>query len=300
MMKAFSMSILACAGVLVGGASAQQIIFSDNFDDETNSGWTYLNRNGIEEIADALWVETGGRLEQQTPNYDFPRDTTVNDPVLGAIALAPQTVGGHYSISAEFTSLESGNTFQDQDFVFGYLDENNFFMLETIPSGLNVFHVLDGDRMLVAQGPIAFTHDPNTVVLEHNAETGEVIATYGDAAPVTFSDPIFIREGANQVGVGSNNDAFAIDHFTITQLGSPAPDPSPKITAFSYHSEEGSASLSWISEAGVLYTVSRSFDLELWDDLEDSVAGLAGTTTFSDSAGGLRAFYRVSVTPTGP
>ena len=298
-MKAFSMLMLACAGILVGGARAQQIIFSDNFDDGTNSGWTYLNRNGIEEIADALWVETGGRLEQQTPNYDFPRDTTVNDPVLGAIALAPQTVGSHYSISAEFTSLEPGNTFQDQDFVFGYLDENNFFMLETIPSGLNVFHVLDGDRMLVAQGPIAFTHDPNTVVLEHNAETGEVIATYGGAAPVTFSDPIFIREGANQVGVGSNNDAFAIDHFTITQLGSPVPDRSLKITAFTYHSEKGSASLSWISEAGVLYTVSRSFDLELWDDLEDSVAGLAGTTTFSDSAGGLRAFYRVSVTPTG-
>jgi hypothetical protein len=300
MMKAFSMRMLACTGILVGGASAQKVSFSDDFDDGTNSGWTYLNRNGAEEIADALWVETGGRLEQQTPNYDFPRDTTVNDPVLGAIALAPQTVGGHYSLSAEFTSLEPGNTFQDQDFVFGYLDENNFFMLETIPSGLNVFQVVDGDRMLVAQGPIAFTHAPNTVVLEHNAETGEVIATYGNATPVIFSDPAFIREGSNQVGVGSNNDAFAIDHFTITQLGSPVPELSLEITSFTYDPKEESASLSWASEAGVLYTVSRSFDLKLWDDLEDSVVGLVGTTNFSDFATGSKAFYRVSITPTGP
>jgi hypothetical protein len=297
-MKSFLIRTLLCSGTMVGGLSAQLTLFTDDFDDNLNTGWTYLNRNGDTEIADAVWSETGGRLEQQTDNYDFPRDDNGGDPVLGSIALAPREVGGHYTLSAEFTSLEPGNTFQDQDYVFGFLDDGNFFMMETIPSGLNVFNVVDGDRILIASSTIVFTHEPNTVVLEHNAVTGEVIVTYGSAEPVTFNDPVFIREGNNRVGVGSNNDAFAVDDFIITQLGV-APG-GPEIVDFTYQMDDGTATLTWTSEASMLYTVSRSFDLELWDDLEDSVVGLEGTTSFDDSEGGPKAFYRVAITPTGP
>lgn len=294
------MRSLLCSGLMTGSLLAQQVIFTDDFDDNTNTGWTYLNRNGAEEIADAEWVETGGRLEQRTPNYDFPRDLNGNDPVLGAIALAPQSVGGHYSLSAEFTSLEPGNTFQDQDYVFGYVDADNFFMMEAIGGGVNVFNVVDGDRVLIASGANDFSHAPYTVVLEHNSETGEIIVTFGDNLPVVFFDPIFIRTGENRVGVGSNNDAFAIDDFSITQLGEPAPEEPLEITSISYRDDDGTATLTWNSQAGALYTVSRSSDLFIWDDIEDSVVGLEDSTSFSDSEGGPKAFYRVSLNPTGP
>jgi hypothetical protein len=202
------------------------VIFSDNFDDNTNSGWTYLNRNGSSEIADAVWVETGGRLEQQTTNYDFPRDTTVNDPVLGAIALAPVTVGGIYSVSADFTSLEPGNQFQDQDMVFGYQSAGQFFIVETIPSGLNLFSVVGGERSIVGNGSISFSHSPTSLLVEHNANLGEVTLTYGEAAPVTYTDPSLVMAGTGSVGVGSNNDAFAVDNFVVTQI------PEPSVAGF--------------------------------------------------------------------
>jgi hypothetical protein len=207
---------------LVGAASLHgAVIYSDNFDDNSNSGWTYLNRDGASEIADAVWVETNGRLEQQTANYDFPRDTTVNDPVLGAIALAPISVGGIYSVSADFISLEPGNNFQDQDMVFGYRDEGQFFIVETIPSGLNLFSVVAGDRSLIASGPISFSHNPTTLVVTHNAILGEVILSHGSSAPVTYSDPALVMAGTGLVGVGSNNDAFAIDNFVVDQIPEP-------------------------------------------------------------------------------
>lgn len=290
-MEMKQLALVVLSGVLTGHAPAQ-VIFSDDFDDQSNTGWSYFNRNGAEEIDDAVWVETGGRLEQQTPDYDFPRDNNVNDPVLGSIALAPQSVGGHYSLSAEFTSLEPGNGFQDQDFVFGYIDADNFFIMESIPSGLNVFNVVDGDRVTIGTAGIAFSHDATTVVLEHNAETGEIIITYGDAEPTIYQDPVFIREGVHRVGVGSNNDAFAIDDFTITQIAGGVV-VEPTITAFQRDPESGEVTLSWTSEADVLYAVSRSTNLELWDEIEDSLVGEADTTTFLDNPADDTAFYRV-------
>ena len=197
------------------------VIYSDNFDDNTNTGWTYLNRDGATEIADAVWVETNGRLEQQTTNYDFPRDTTVNDPVLGAIALAPVSVGGIYTVSADFISLEPDNSFQDQDMVFGYRGESQFFIVETIPSGLNLFSVVAGDRNLIANGPISFRHDPTTLVVTHNAILGEVTLSHGSSPQVTYSDPALVMSGTGLVGVGSNNDAFAIDNFVVDQIPEP-------------------------------------------------------------------------------
>ena len=293
------LQILGFSSLLSGGVKAQ-VILSDNFDDEVNTGWTYLNRNGAEEIADAMWVETGGRLEQQTDNYDFPRDTTVNDPVLGAIALAPQSVGGHYKLSAVFTSLEPGNGFQDQDFVFGYVDADNFFLLETINSGgLNVFTVVDGDRTTVDRAALTFNESATTVTLEHNAETGDVIVTYGAEAPVSFNDPAFIRSGANRVGVGSNNDAFAIDDFSINQI-TVTEEKDPEITDFQRDSESGEVTVTWTSELDVLYTISRSFDLKFWDDIEDSVIGQTGTTDYEDTPTGDTVFYRVRKTAVSP
>ena len=215
--------------------------------------------------------------------------------MLGAIALAPTSVGGHYSLSARFTSLEPGNTFQDQDFVFGYVDEDNFFILETIRSGLNIFSVVGGDRMLVGQvaTQIAYTfsHDPTTVVLEHNAETGDVTITYGTEGPATFNNPALVREGVNRVGVGSNNDAFTVDDFVITQLG-PA-TAGTEIVDFERDPVSGMVTVTWTSVAGTLYTVSRSLNLVIWDDLEDSAIGESGTTSYEDTPNGESAFYRV-------
>jgi hypothetical protein len=213
---------LAFLPLLTSSALHGTVIFTDNFDDNINTGWTYLNRNGATEIADAVWAETGGRLEQQTANYDFPRDANGNDPVLGAIALAPVAVEGIYSFSADFTSLEPGNGFQDQDLVFGYLDTDNFLIVETIANGgLNFFNVIGGDRTTLGSSSISFNQTTTTVQLEHNATNGEVTITYGAEAPFTFSHPSYIFDGSRSVGVGSNNDAFAIDNFSVEQIPEP-------------------------------------------------------------------------------
>lgn len=67
---------LAAALVMLPSAGlTRTVIFADNFNDNTVTGWTFFDRNGPNEIANANWVETGGRLEQQTDNYDFPRDS---------------------------------------------------------------------------------------------------------------------------------------------------------------------------------------------------------------------------------
>ncbi|MGB0143217.1 MAG: hypothetical protein ACPGJR_01540 [Akkermansiaceae bacterium] len=65
-------------------------------------------------------------------------------------------------------------------------------------------------------------------------------------------------------------------------------------------SRADSATVTWNSEADVLYTVSRSFDLGIWDDIEDSAVGQEGTTTFNDFGSGPKAFYRVSINPSVP
>lgn len=287
-------SLRAPAGaltLLTSASLAQEVIFSDDFDDNTITGWTFFDRHGAEEIANANWVETSGRLEQQTANYDFPRDTE-DDPVLGTIALAPQKVSGHYQITTTFISLEPGNGFQDEDIVFGYVDDQTFFFLETIPSGLNLFQVVEGNRMRVTGGTLSFLHDPVVVTLEHNSETGAVIVTYGDELSQEFIDPIFIREEEVSVGVGSNNDAFAIDDFTITSTTPIAPT-TLEITSVARDSTTGEATIIWTSQAGADYFVDRSTDLVNWLEIDDAL-GEAGTTSLVDSTSPeAGAFYRV-------
>lgn len=95
------------------------------------------------------------------------------------------------------------------------------------------------------------------------------------------------------MGVGSNNDAFAITQFGVVPEG-------PQIIDISQDSATGTVSITWTSEADVLYAVSRSTDLLLWDDIEDSAVGQDGTTTFEDNPEEEVAIYRVSRTPLVP
>ena len=273
---------------------AQTVVFSDNFDDNTVTGWTFLDRNGAVEIANANWVETNQRLEQQTDNYDFPRDLE-DDPFLGTIALAPEQIGGHYEITTTLISLEPDNIFQDEDIVFGYVDENNFYMLETIPGSINLFQVLDGDRILITSGTFTFSHDPVVVTLRHDAVTGKVTAVYGGVQALEFTDPIFIISGDFSVGVGSNNDAFAIDDFSITALP-PSPPPALEITSLIRNVEFGDIEITWNSEIGKEYFLDSSTDLMNWTEVEDITATETTTSIFDSSTFALpRVFYRIRV-----
>ena len=283
---------LAAALVMLPSAGlTRTVIFADNCNDNTVTGWTFFDRNGPNEIANANWVETGGRLEQQTDNYDFPRDSE-DEPYLGTIALAPGKVGGHYQITSTFISLEPGNGFQDQDIVFGYVDENNFFYVETIPDRVVIFQVVDSNRMLIDQGAVTFSHDPIVVTVEHESEIGRVAITYGDALPLEFTNPALIREGENSFGVAWNNDAFAIDDFSVSSI-SLEESPELKITSLDQDPETGGTSITWTSQAGVEYFVEKSDDLTTWNEVDDAT-GEAGTTTLVDLApGASKAFYRV-------
>ena len=286
----------ASTALLSSFSHAQMVIFSDDFEDNTVTGWTFQDRNGEEEIANANWVEQNGRLEQLTANYDFSRGA--NDrPALGTIALAPTQVGGHYEITTTFTSLEPGNVFQDQDFVFGYVDEDNFLILETYADTnlLALYQVVDGDRIFVAsdRNTITFSHESTPVTLRHDSTAGLVTVTYGDTEPIEFTDPAFIIEGDHSVGVASNNDAFTIDDFTITS-GFPVDSEFVlKITSFERDPQTGAISLTWASELDVEYFIDRATDLTDWEEIDDAT-GLAGSTSFIDpSPEPNRAFYRI-------
>lgn len=270
---------------------SQTVIYSDNFDDNTVTGWTFFDRNGAEEIANASWVETGGRLEQQTANYDFPRDAD-DDPFLGTIALAPEKVGGHYQITTTLISLEPQNNSQDQDIVFSYVDENDFFYVETIPNRLVLHRVVDGNRIAVNQVTATFSHAPIVVTVEHEADIGRVVITYGDDPPQEFTDPTLIREGQHSAGVGSNNDAFAIDDFSVTSI-TPSEPTEFAITGITRSPLDGSVTITWNSEFGTEYFVDRSTNLKDWTEVDD-ITGEEGSTSLVDnSPGGPKVFYRV-------
>jgi hypothetical protein len=61
-----------------------------------------------------------------------------------------------------------------------------------------------------------------------------------------------------------------------------------------------SVTLAWTSSAGTRYRVEASPDLAVWFELADEVAGLAGTTSFTDNAvpeGATVRYYRVTAIP---
>ena len=129
-MSLFLVSSIALALTVTSVDAA--VLYSDNFDDNTNTGWTYIDRSGGTAIVTGIgggpgapaFAEQNQRLEQTVTNYSFPNGAEPNGaggPQIGALALSGAgVVGDHYSISVDMISLEDGNGFQDQDIVFGY------------------------------------------------------------------------------------------------------------------------------------------------------------------------------------
>lgn len=272
------------------------VIFSDDFEDNTVTGWTFLDRNGEEEVANAEWVEQNGSLEQLTANYDF-RAGENGRPALGTIALAPTQVGGHYEISTSFTSLEPGNNFQDHSLIFAYVDENNFLIAEAYAdtNKITLFQVVEGNRTEIGAdaNAIAFSDETTLLTLRHDTVAGVVTITHGDDEPLEYTDPDLIIEGDLSVGVGSNNDAFTIDDFTITSGFPSATEFVLEITSLVLDPQTGAASVTWASESDAEYFLDRSTDLITWEEVDDTV-GEAGSTTLVDpTLGDDKVFYRV-------
>lgn len=287
----------AASAVLLSSTShAQVVTFFDDFDDNIVTGWTFLDRNGEEEIANAEWVEANERLEQLTPNYDFSAGPN-GRPSLGTIALAPTQAGGQYEISVIFTSLEPDNNFQDQSIIFGYVDEDNFLIVETFAdtNTITLFQVVEGNRTVIGADvqSITFNHESTLVTLRHDAVDGIVTVTYGDDEPLEYTDPDLIFEDERSVGVGSNNDAFTIDEFTITSGFPVETEFVLEITEFVLNSVAGSASVTWSSEIGTEYALERSTDLMMWQDIGVVVAEAISTTLVDPAASAESFFYRV-------
>jgi hypothetical protein len=166
------------------------------------------------------FVEQDGRLEQTSTNYSFPRDLLRNDATIGGIALSGSGVitEDHCAISVEFTSLEAGNNAQDHALVFAYQDEDNFYFGGVLPNNLRLFRVEDGESSVLYNGlgDITFSHDPTSLVVEVSTASGTVWASYGGAPKVRLATGLTIPNGQN--GVGSNNDAYAIDNYSIDEV----------------------------------------------------------------------------------
>lgn len=286
----------ALAAFLLSFSHAQTVIFSDDFDDNTVTGWTFLDRNGEVEIANAEWVEANGSLEQLTANYDFRRGEN-NRPALGTIALAPTQVGGHYEISTSFKSLEPGNIYQDHSVIFAYADENNFLIAEAYAetNKITLFRVVEGNRTEIGANvnAITFNDDANVLTLRHDTVAGLVTVTHGDDDPLEYTDPDLIIEGDLSVGVGSNNDAFTIDDFTITSGFSANTEFVLEITALALDPQTGEVSVTWSSESGAEYFLDRSTDLISWDEVDDTVGEVGSTTLVDSTVGDGKVFYRV-------
>ena len=228
-----SLTIVLAAIILfssIAAAPTHAQDFFDDFNDNVNTGWTYLDRSAGTTIntffrggpGAPAFAEQNQQLEQPVDNYSFPDGTVAQGdtggPQLGGIALAPGTYEGP-TLLLDMISLEPGNGFQDQDIVFGYQDEDNFFYVETIANGgLNLFSVVNGVRAGRGSTGITFSDTATTVELKHNGIAGNVQVTYdvgGAETVLDVTNEVFELSGAFGVGVGSNNDAFAIDNFTV-------------------------------------------------------------------------------------
>ena len=232
MKKKVSICLALCGALAMTSSASAVVIYSDNFDDNINTGWTYLDRSAGTTIVTGVGggpgapvlAEQNQRLEQTVANYSFPNGVAPDGdggPQIGAMALSGAgVVGGQYTISVDMDSLEEGNGFQDQDIVFGYTDEDNFFYVETIANGGgNLFSVIAGVRTNIGGSGITFSHDPTNVILTVDTAAGDVSLNYGGAGDASLVSGAALAAG--QVGVGSNNDAFAIDNFVVEQIPEP-------------------------------------------------------------------------------
>ena len=231
-MKKFQSLTLGALALALPSHAA--VVYSDNFDDNSNSGWIYLDRSGGTAIVtntggsgtSPSFSEQNGRLEQTVTNYTFPNGVLPNGdggPQLGSMALSGSgVIGGSYTISLGMDSLEEGNGFQDQVVVFGYVDEDNFFYIETIPDRVALFGVTSGVRtQLGINSSVTFSHAPTDVDVFVDTAAGNVSVDYGGAGLTSLATGQAITAGLN--GVGSNNDAFAIENFSIDQQQIPEP-----------------------------------------------------------------------------
>ena len=222
-MKPF-LSILSL-GLAIAPAHAA-VIYSDDFDDNTNTGWTYLDRSGGTAIVTTTggsgtspaFAEQNGQLEQTVANYTFPNGT--GGAQLGSLALSGSgIVSGAYSISLTMDSLENTNSFQDQVVVFGYVDEDNFHYVETIPNSVTLWGIAAGVRTNLGSAVNTFSHAATSVVVSIDTAAGDVSINYGGGGDIALATGQTLAAGLN--GVGSNNDAFAIDNYSIDQIPEP-------------------------------------------------------------------------------
>lgn len=217
-MNLASSLLLLASGLMT--AQAATVIYSDNFDDNTNTGWTYINRDPGG-TPDPSFAEQNGQLEQTSLNYSFP--SPGGSPALGAVALSGAgTVGDQFTIDLTMNSLEEGNGFQDQSVIFGYQSSTSFWYMETsaADNGAVLFEVNSSGRQL-RSGILAiggFSHATVPVSLEVDTLGGTVTFNYDNGTDVSVTG-LTLQSG--QVGVGSNNDAFAIDDFVVTQIPEP-------------------------------------------------------------------------------
>lgn len=219
---------ITLSALILAIPSQAATIYSDNFDDNSNTGWTYLDRSGGTAIVTATgggpgspsFAEQNGQLEQTVTNYSFPDGT--GGPQLGGIALSGSgIIGGTYTISVTMDSLEAGNNFQDQVVVFGYVDEDNFTYIETIANGgANLYSIVAGVRTNLGSTGITFSHDPTNLDVLVDTAAGDVSLNYGGAGLTSLATGQTLTAGLN--GVGSNNDAFSIDNYSIDAIPEPS------------------------------------------------------------------------------
>ena len=75
-------------------------------------------------------------------------------------------------------------------------------------------------RNLVAAG-ITFSHAPTSVGVSVDTGTGTVAGSYDGSAFLELATGLTIAAGQN--GVGSNNDAYAVDNYSIEDTFVPEP-----------------------------------------------------------------------------
>ena len=72
------------------------------------------------------------------------------------------------------------------------------------------------------------------------------------------------------------NDYAGDQFFVITGPAAPL-----EITEVSLNIEEGKGSFTWSSSPGTFYTVESSFDLRVWEEVNDGVASQGKSTTYN-------------------
>lgn len=73
-------------------------------------------------------------------------------------------------------------------------------------------------------------------------------------------------------------------------VDSPAP---LVITSLTHEAKTGVTSFVFVSLVGATYAIDRSFDLEIWNEIEDNYQATSELSTFQDAGAGPTAYYRV-------